>query len=127
MEERTLGIIIFDEINETEKRIEAGLIKLNAGLEWFVRVGYKFELVKGKIRDSFTVTVVPYLDDEKQGEYKFSFTSVEVIFLNELCDVMHKITKNPCNADAILRDAKVTIKYVKEDAETEVTDTVQVN
>jgi hypothetical protein len=115
--EGTIGTEIRELVAEVNKAVEKNLIRLSGNEEWFTGVDYTCSLsvsVAGatSISDCLVVTVCPYPDDVKQGEYKFKFTSHEAIFLNEICEVMYKIILNPDDAEKILFNAKVTIEYL---------------
>ena len=111
--ERTLGINIRTEVKKTKKEIEKNLIKISGLEEWFVDINYTCSIsVSKNIVDRITVTACPYTGDKKQGEYKFSFNSLEAIFLADICEVMYKIIKNPDDAEKILFNATISIEYL---------------
>jgi len=114
----TIGIQIREAINQVRETIEAKLIEISDLKEWFIGVDYTCEVSistagSSPIKDYLIVTVAPYQDDKKQGEYKFSFTSHEAIFLNDICSAIYKIILNPHNAEHIIFNAKVKIEYLQ--------------
>jgi len=112
--EKPLGSFIFNQIKNTEKEIEKKLSILSTrGEEWAIEAEYSFSLSPyKKINDYFLVQVIPYIDDKKQGTYKFKFTSLEDIFLNEICEVIYQIIIAPDKAEQIIYNAKVTIEFI---------------
>ena len=111
--ERTLGINIRTEVEEIKEEIEKNLIKISGLEEWFIDVNYTCSIsVSRDIVDCIAVAACPYPNDVKQGEYKFKFTSLQAIFLAEICEVMYKIISNPDDAEKILFNAKVSVEYL---------------
>lgn len=115
--EDTIGIQIREVVNQVREKIEAKLIEISGQSEWFVDVDYTCAVaisgsVSTPIKDCLTVTVALYVDDENQGNHKFSFTSHEAIFLNDICNVMYKTTLNPENFSKIRFDAMVKVEYL---------------
>lgn len=114
MLEKPLGKFIINQISEMEEAIEQELIKISINKEdWAIEIEYKFELNEYKeIRDSFIVQVICYIDDKKQGKFKFKFRSIESIFLSEICKVIYQITQDPKQIQRIIGKSKVTIKLL---------------
>jgi hypothetical protein len=112
--EKPLGNFIFNQTRLMGEEIEKELNKISVmGEEWAIQIEYNYQLSEyKKILDYFLVTLSPYIDDKRQGTYKFKFNSLDTIFLNEICEVMYKIILNPENTEKILHAAKVTVKQV---------------
>ena len=116
--ESTIGIQIREVIAQVRDTVESNLIKLSGNTEWFVDVEYTCSLAVSNaganpVKDCLTVTVASYIDDESQGNHKFSFSSHEAIFLNGICEAIYKIILNPADVNKILFDAKLTIVYLQ--------------
>ena len=111
---KPLGIIITKYVKEMEIDIEEILNNISKNdEEWAINIDYKFEFSsERKIRDYFIVTVIPYIDDKKQGTYQFKFKSIESISLNEICEVMYDVILNPEKSNDIIKSSKINIKYL---------------
>jgi len=111
---KPLGTIITKYVKEMEIDIEEILNNISKnGEEWAINIDYKFEFSpERKIRDYFIVTVIPYIDDKKQGTYQFKFKSIESISLNEICEVMYEIILTPEKSNDIIESSKVNIEYL---------------
>jgi len=111
---KPLGTIITKYVKEMEVDIEEIINNINKNnKEWAINIDYKFEFSsERKIRDYFIVTIIPYIDDKKQGTYQFKFKSIESISLNEICEVMYEIVSNPDSYNNIIENSKVNIKYL---------------
>jgi len=112
--DKPLGSFIFEQIRDFGTEIEEKLSILSTrGEEWAINVDYNFSLSpEKKIRDHFLVTAIPYIDDARQGTYRFKFKSIETIFLNEICEVIYRIILDRDRAERIISSAKVTIEYI---------------
>lgn len=118
LNEDTIGIQIREVIDHVRETVEAKLIEISEQNEWFVDVSYTCNVAVSNsgstpIKDCLTVTIALYVDDENQGNHKFSFTSHEAIFLNDICNVMYKTTLNPENFSKIIFDAMVNVEYLR--------------
>jgi len=115
MLEKPLGKFILGQILEMQEELEKGLVKVSTKKEeWAVKVDYKFSLNEFReIRDSFTVQIIPYIDDKKQGAYNFKFMSLETIFLSEICEIIYQTTQNPEQAENIINRSMVTMEYLQ--------------
>jgi hypothetical protein len=114
--EKALGNFIFNETRKVGEEIEKDLIEISVnGEEWAVEAEYSFSFSPDKkIRDYFLVKLSPYINDKRQGTYKFKFNSLDAIFLSEVCEVMYKIILKPEDAEKILFNAKVTVEQIQD-------------
>jgi len=114
MDNRPLGSYIFGQVRETGRDIEVELDKISAnGEEWAINIDYSFQFSpKKKIRDCFTVTASPYINDKRQGAYTFKFASIEAISLNEICEVIYKVSLSPDQAERIIEESIVNVELV---------------
>ena len=114
MDNKPLGSCIFEQVRKTGKEMETKLNKISAnGAEWAVNIDYSFQFSPDKkIRDCFTVTASPYFNDKQVGTYTFKFKSIETIFLNEICEVIYKVSLNPKQAERIIEESIVNVELV---------------
>jgi len=111
---QTLGNLTLNQIAELEKSLEEGLAKLSTNNEeWAIEVNYEFRLNQHKeISDNITVLVIPYISDSSQGKYKFNFSSSVTALMSELCETIYRITQRPEQAEGIIKESALAIKYI---------------
>jgi hypothetical protein len=112
--ELTIGNYVSHQVKTIRDTIEKSLDNASGVDEWSVNVVYDCHYVSGMaMTDCLTVNVTFYEDgmNKKMGSFKFS--SLEAIFLNEICKVMYAIISNPDDAEKILFDARVSLEFLQ--------------
>jgi len=111
-----LGSFILGQTRKVNEEIEKEFAKISVmGEEWAVETEYNYSVSTNKlVSDFFLVKLSPYIDDKRQGTYKFKFNSLDAIFLGEICKVMYKIILKPEDTEKILHNAKVTVEQIAE-------------
>lgn len=107
-----IGKFVLEHVEEVRKEIELELENISTNEEEFaVSIDYNFSISPNRlVNDCFSVTLIPYINDKKQGTFKFKFKSLETIFLKEICELMYQITVNPKKAEALINESKVNIE-----------------
>ncbi len=109
-----IGKFVLKHVEEVRKEIEIELGNISVdGEEFAVTVDYSFSISPNRlVDDCFSVILIPYIDDKKQGTFKFKFKSLETIFLKEICELMYQVTVNPEKAEYFISESKVNIELV---------------